>query len=113
MEIKTFLTTKEYENSDVCAEVKDIFTARVNRETEYADCTRYTCKFSRKVGWKVCPMMYRVRFLAHNDEVVVESYGNAHLHEEQEDNDDNNGVNFKWTSAMTEIVLQGLRQIQQ
>ena len=37
MEIKTFLTTKEYENSDVCAEVKDIFTARVNRETEYAD----------------------------------------------------------------------------
>ena len=109
MEIKTFLTIKEYENSDIFSEVQDIFTARVNRETEYADSTRYTCKYARKVGWKVCPMMYRVRFLAHNDEVVVESYGNAHLHEEQEDNDDNNGVNFKWTSAMTEIVLQGCR----
>ena len=39
--------------------------------------THVSCKYARKVGWKVCPMMYRVRFLAHNDEVVVES--NAHL----------------------------------
>ena len=107
-EMKSFSTTKEYNESEVASEIKDMFSARVSRETEYADTIRYTCKFSRKVGWKVCPLMIRVKFMAHCEEVLVEQYGNAHLHEEETDHE-HLGVNFRWTDAMTECIKQTLK----
>ena len=85
-----------------------MYSARISRETEYYDLIRYTCKFSRKVGWKECPMILRVKFKTTSDEVLVEQYGNDHVHEEELDADAQ-GCNFRWTNAMTECIMQCLK----
>ena len=107
-EMKNFATTKDYNDSELATEIKDKFSARAIRESDAANTIRYTCKFARKVGWQVCPMMLRVKFMAHCDEVLVEKYGNGHMHEE-ETNDLHHGVNFKWTDAMTESIKNSLK----
>ena len=106
--VRTFASTAGYNESEIATEIKEVFSVRVARESEHADTIRYTCKFSRKVGWKACPLMMRVKFLAHCDEVMVEEYGGAHLHEEEPDQE-HQGVNFRWTDAMTDCIKQSLK----
>ena len=108
IELKSFLTTKEYNDSELVKEISEKFTARIRRETDFADTIRYSCKHARKVGWRACPMMLRVRFLAHCDEVLVEQHGNVHLHEEENDHE-HQGVNYRWSDAMTECIIQCLK----
>ena len=107
-ELKTFPTTKDFNESELATDIKSKFSARAIRESDATDTIRYTCKFARKVGWQACPMMLRVKFMAHCDEVLVEQYGNAHVHEEDTD-DVHQGVNFKWTDAMTESIKNSLK----
>ena len=106
--VRTFASNADYDESDIAKEIKDDFSARAMRESEHADTIRYSCKFSRKVGWKVCPKMYRVKYMAHCEEVTVEQYGDVHLHEEEEEHE-RQGVNFRWTTAMTECIMTSVR----
>ena len=52
--------------------------------------------------------MLRVKFMAHCDEVMVKQYGNPHLHEEETDQE-HQGVNFRWTDAMTDCIQKSLK----
>ena len=52
-EMKNFATTKDYNDSELATEIKDMFSARAIRESDAADTIRYMCKFARKVGWQV------------------------------------------------------------
>ena len=70
-EMKTFATTKDYNDSEFATDIKDKFSARAIRESDAAETIHYTCKFARKVGWQVCPMMLRLKFMANCDVVLV------------------------------------------
>ena len=106
--LKIYHTNKEYNESEIAENIKSMYSARAVSETDSADTIRYTCKYARKVGWKVCPMMLRVKFMTHCEDVHVEQYGNVHLHEE-ETGDDLQGINFKWTDDMTNCIKEALK----
>ena len=54
--LNIFHTNKEYNESEIAEDIKRMYSARVVSETDSANTIRYTYKYARKVGWKVCPM---------------------------------------------------------
>ena len=60
--MKMISTTKDFNDSELATEIKDKFSARAIRESDATDTILSSCKFARKVGWQVCPMMLRVMF---------------------------------------------------
>ena len=82
MEFRRFANVEEYNQSEVKKDIADNFTLRRRREPDYADTEHFTCKYSRKVGYRPCPLQYKISFLSHCDEVIVEIDGTAeHCHE--------------------------------
>ena len=58
-----------------------------------------------------CPLQYKVNYMAHCEEVLVETDAGHtdHVHEEDPDYVVKSGKTYRWTSAQTEIVFQGVR----
>ena len=62
----------------------------------------YECKYSRKVGFKPCPLKMRVSFLSHNSQVIVERLEEEgqHVHEEDEESRGQPSSNYRWTEEI-------------
>ena len=92
--------------SEIGKKIADEFTVRKDREFEYADVKIHHCKFSRRVGFKPCPWNFKVSFLAHSSDVVVETNDGLehHIHEVDEEYNQNPGAVFKWTDEMNKII---------
>ena len=107
VEAYRFCNAEEYEKSEVASKLKREFSRRKNREYEYADVLEYECKFSRRVGYKPCPLKMRVSFLSHSSEVTVEGLEDLVEHVHEEDLDiltDTSSSNYRWTDEMTKLI---------
>ena len=111
IELSRFSSVAEYEESSIKKDLVDNFTLRRAREPDYADTEHFTCKFSRKVGCLACPLQYKISFLSHCDDVVVETAGGAteHLHEADKDYVPQASKTFRWSREQTEMVFQGVK----
>jgi hypothetical protein len=107
--VKTFENVSEYENSDLFKEIKTNFTLQRSRDPDYADTETFICKFSRKVGYLPCPLKYKIDFLSNCDDVLATSNDilGKHIHDIDPDHA-NSGQTFRWTSAQTEMIMQGV-----
>ena len=68
-----YTNVEEFKVSETKKDLEDNFTMRRARETEQADTEHYTCKYSRKVGFLPWPLQYKVNYMAHCEEVLVET----------------------------------------
>ena len=68
----------------------------------------YECKYTRKVGFKPCPLKMRISFLSHNSQVIVERLEEVgeHVHEEDEESCGQPSSNYRWTEEMTKIISE-------
>ena len=110
VEVKRFATAKEYVDSDIGKKIVEEFTSRKSREFDYADVKIYHCRYSRRVGFKPCPWMFKVSFLTRCSDVIVETNDGLmdHLHDEDPEYELNPGAVFKWTEEMNKIIEEGV-----
>ena len=73
VEVYRYATAKEFNDSEIGNKIVEEFTARKEREFDYADVKIYHCKYSRRVGFKPCPWMFKVSYLTYNSELMVET----------------------------------------
>ena len=108
VEVSRFPNAEEFEGSDIAKTLKKDFSRRKNREFDYADVQMYECKYSRKVGYKPCPLKMRISFLSHNSQVVVERLEEVgeHEHEEDVESHGQSSSNYRWTEEMTKIISE-------
>ena len=106
VEVHRFARAEEYHTSEIGTKIREEFTTRKDREFNYADVKIHCCKYARRVGFKPCPWMFKVSFLSHNSEVVVETNDNmtSHVHDADEEYLNNPGAVFKWTEEMDDII---------
>ena len=106
VEVYRYATAKEFHDSEIGIKIVEEFTVRKDREFNYADVKIHHCKYSRRVGFKPCPWMFKVSFLTYNSEVVVETDDGLehHVHDVDEEYENNPGAVFKWTDEMTSII---------
>ena len=106
VEVYRFESAKEFHDSEIGKKIVAEFTVRKDREFNYADVKIYHCKFSRRVGFKPCPWIFKVSYLTHSSNVVVETNDGLehHVHEVDEEYEQNPGAVFKWTDEMTKIL---------
>ena len=109
VEIAQYSNKSKYMESEYYKDIKDNFTKRRGRETEYADTEHYTCKHARKVGYVKCPIEYKINFLQTCEEVVVTTNAMRHIHLVDKDYVAEGGTNFRWNAAQTDIVMNGVR----
>ena len=110
VEVKRFATANEYVDSDIGKKIVEEFTSRKSREFDYADVKIYHCRYSRRVGFKPCPWMFKVSFLTRCSDVIVETNDGLmdHLHDEDPEYELNPGAVFKWTEEMNKIIEEGV-----
>ena len=110
VEVKRVATAKEYVDSDIGKKIVEEFTSRKSREFDYADVKIYHCRYSRRVGFKPCPWMFKVSFLTRCSDVIVETNDGLmdHLHDEDPEYELNPGAVFKWTEEMNKIIEEGV-----
>ena len=108
--MKRFATANEYVDSDIGKKIVEEFTSRKSREFDYADVKIYHCRYSRRVGFKPCPWMFKVSFLTRCSDVIVETNDGLmdHLHDEDPEYELNPGAVFKWTEEMNKIIEEGV-----
>ena len=106
-----YKNVEEFNVSEIMKHLQDNFTLRRARENEQADVEHFTCKYSRKVGFLPCPVQYKVSYMSHCDEVLVEIVeGHTdHIHDVDPEYDVKSGKTYRWTSAETAIVYRGVR----
>ena len=109
LEIEKFGTADEYKNSDIGKKISDEFVVRRDREFKYADVKIHHCKFARKVGYHPCPWQFKVSYLSHCAEVVVETNGHKHIHEINEEHSKDLHSVFKWTDEQTHMIADALK----
>ena len=104
-----FDNIEEFKRSDIYLDLQTHFTLQRARESEYADSETYICKFLRKVGYRPCPLKYKVEYLCDSKFVIVNVNDSQerHIHDADPDHA-NSAINFKWSSAQTEIIMQGV-----
>lgn len=108
LEVERFNDKSCYENSAFFLDIKTNFTMRRSRESEFSDSEHFTCKFSRKRGYLVCPLQYKVHFLTTCAEIRVMSNGRTHVHQE-DTNYTTMGPNLTWTKRQTDVVMDALK----
>ena len=111
VECMHFDTTDDFIKSDFYVQVKKEFTKKMSREPDHADTENYICKFSRRRGYLPCPLQYKVSYLSHSEEVLVEA--NAvhprHQHDPDPEYGQQGGTIFKWTDEQTEFMKKCLK----
>ena len=108
LEVARYTGKVTYENSAFYLDIKKNFTMRKSRETDFSDNEHFTCKYSRKRGFKVCPLQYKVDFLTTSNDIIVMSNTRCHVHQEDTDYA-TNGPNLHWTQQQTAIVMEALK----
>jgi len=108
IEIARYASKSSYEDSGYFHDIKKYFTMRKGRESEFSDTEHFTCKFSRKRGFLVCPLQYKIHFLSTSEEVVVMTNTKSHVLKENSEYV-KEGPNFHWTSQQTDIVMTGVK----
>ena len=110
-EVETYADEKTFHESDLKKKLDEEFTIRKNREFHYADVKVLHCKYSRKVGYRPCPWMFKISYKTYNSEVVVETNDNLdhHIHEIDESYADKPGSVFKWTDEMNKIIEESIK----
>ena len=79
LEVARYTDKSTYENSAFFLDIKKNFTMRRSRETDFSDNEHFTCKYSRKRGFRVCPLQYKVHFLTTSNEILVMSNTRCHV----------------------------------
>jgi hypothetical protein len=108
LEVARYMDKSAYENSAFYLDIRKNFTLRRCRETDFSDNEHFTFKYSRKRGFLVCPIQYKVHFLTTSNEIVVMSNTRCHVHQE-DTNYTTDGPNLHWTNEQTEIVMDALK----
>ena len=108
LEVARYMDKTAYETYAFYLNIKKNFTMRRSRETDFSDNEHFTCKFSRKRGFLVCPLQYKVHFLTTSSEILVRSNGRCHLHQE-DTTYTTEGPNLHWTQEQTNIVMEALK----
>ena len=109
LELVSFDTVEEYNNSDELKMIKDDYTKNRTREWDYGTVEVYTCRYSRRAGYNPCKWQLKVTFKSNSQEVTIEKNveGEDHVHEVDEEYD-HGGTGFRWTLSQTEIVIEGM-----
>ena len=107
-EFAHFANPKEYKESDVFSEIKELMSRKSNRPTLDARKEQWVCKYSQKRGYKVCKRQYMVAFPHKSMDVLVFHTPDAE-HNHEEDPEYFTKENYSWTTAQEAIVVQGIR----
>ena len=62
-----------------------------------------------KVGFQSCPCQFKVSFLIHSSEVVVETNGQKHIREIDEEYSQDLHSAFNWTDEQTNMFADALK----
>ena len=110
--VEHYKTTEEFQNSEFKASLLENFNLR--KSESFIKCERetYECKFTRKQGFKSCPVKVKVSFSNSSDDVEVEETENGHSHiEETVAGLKLNPKYQKWSKAQANIVENGVRNM--
>ena len=77
--------------------------------TELAEVSNFCCKYSKKAGYKVCPVQFKICFLQTSMDIVVYSNDKKHIHDK--DPEYSTPINFHWTETQETIIRQGIRDV--
>ena len=105
-ELARYKSQKEFNEGSFNEELK-VMSRRKVYMTEQAEVANYVCKYSKKAGYKVCNVQYKVCYLQTSMDILIFTNEQTHHHEEEKNY--STPVNFHWTLAQEEIIMKGIR----
>ena len=103
-----FLSPKEYFESQLFIELKEMFSRkRKNDDLCHGDVHHYVCKYSRKKKYLPCPHQMKIIFPSDSQEVIAQEV-NSHSHIHDPEIVDTSS-SFQWSKAATDLVAHGIK----
>ena len=95
-ELARYRSQKEFNEGSFNEELK-VMSRRKVYMTEQTEVANYVCKYSKKAGYKVCNVQYKVCYLQTSMDILIFTNEQTHHHEEEKNY--STPINFHWTLA--------------
>ena len=110
-ENKIFCNLEEYKLSRIYQEnqIDRIMSRQKCYNTEMSRTENWCCKFSKRKGFKICEVLYKIFYLSTSFDIIV--FSNKKKHQHEDDPEYSTSVNFHWTKPQEDIIRQGIKDM--